>query len=213
MSINKTLKGRATTPAAGFTMIELLIMILIIGIFCAIVAPSWLMFINNHRLKLSLDRAYWAMELAHSNAKRDKISWQASFKQVGENVHIAVHPADIPPALIPASQWKNLEPQIQIDTVINDKGGYETTLLPVNENNEQKENGTIRRVMFNHRGCPVSRSDHDCTLTSIRAKGTLTLYHPNLRNSQRCIIISTLLGHKRTSQRQSKPNENKRYCY
>jgi len=187
-------------------MIELLIIILIIGIFSAIVAPSWLMFINNHRLKVSLDRAYWAMELAHSNAKRSKISWQASFKQVGENVQIAVHPADIPPAQIPASQWKNLEPQIQIDT-------DETTVLQVNENNEQKENGTIRRVMFNHRGCPVSRSDHDCTLTSIRAKGTLTLYHPNLKNSQRCIIISTLLGHKRTSNRQSKPNDNKRYCY
>ena len=206
MSINKTLKGRATTPAAGFTMIELLIIILIIGIFSAIVAPSWLMFINNQRLKVSLDRAYSAMELAHSNAKREKISWQASFKEVGENVQIAVHPADIPPGQVPASQWKELEPQIQIDP-------EETTVLQVNENNEQKENGTIRRVMFNYRGCPVSRSDHDCTQTSIRAKGTLTLSHPNLKNSQRCIIISTLLGHKRTSHRQSQPNENKRHCY
>jgi len=205
VSINKTLKGRATTPAAGFTMIEALIIILIIGIFSAIVAPSWLMFINNQRLKVSLDRAYSAMELARSNAKRDKISWQASFKEVEKNVQVAVHPADIPPAQVPANQWKNLEPQIQIDTA-------ETTVLQVNENNEQKTNGTIRRVMFNHRGCPVSRSDHDCTLTSIRAKGTLTLYHPNLRNSQRCIIISTLLGHKRISQRQPKA-QDKRYCY
>ena len=206
MSIDKTIKGRATTPAAGFTMIEALIILLIIGIFSAIVAPSWLMFINNQRLKVSLDRAYSAMELAQSNAKRDKISWQASFKEVGKNVQIAVHPADIPPAQLPANQWKNLEPQIQIDP-------EETTVLQVNENNEQKEKGTIRRVMFNFRGCPVSRKDHDCTQTSIRAKGTLTLHHPNLTNSQRCIIISTLLGHKRTSHRQSKPNENKRYCY
>ena len=206
MSINKTLKGRSSTPAAGFTMIEILIILLIIGIFSAIVTPSWLMFINNQRLKVSLDRAYAAMELAQSNAKRDKIAWQASFKQVGENVQVAIHQADTPPAQVAANQWKNLEPQIQIDT-------EETTVLQVNEKNEQKENGTIRRVMFNYRGCPVSRSDHDCTQTSIRAKGTLTLYHPNLRNSQRCIIISTLLGHKRTSKRQSKPNDNKRYCY
>ncbi len=206
MSTNKTLKGRTTTPAAGFTMLETLIILLIIGIFMAIVAPSWQMFINNQRLKVSLDRAYSAMELARSNAKRDKISWQASFKQVGENVQVAVHPADIPPAQVPANQWKNLEPKIQIDT-------QETTVLQVNENNQQTENGTIRRVMFNYRGCPVSRSDHDCTQTSIRAKGTLTLYHPNLRNSQRCIIISTLLGHKRTSKRQSIRNDNGRYCY
>jgi type II secretory pathway pseudopilin PulG len=206
VSINKTLKGRTTTPAAGFTMIEALIILLIIGIFSAIVGPSWLMFINNQRLKLSLDRAYWAMELAQSNAKRDKIAWQASFKEVEENVQVAVHQADIAPAQVPAHQWKNLEPQIQIDT-------DETTVLQVNESNQQKQNGTIRRVMFNYRGCPVSRSDHDCTQTSIAAKGTLTLYHPNLTNSQRCIIISTLLGHKRTSKRQSKPNSNKRYCY
>jgi len=206
VSINKTLKGRATKPAAGFTMVEILIIILILGIFSAIVAPSWLMFINNQRLKVSIDRAYSAMELARSNAKRDKTSWQASFKQVGENVQVAVHQSDIPPAQLPANQWKNLEPQIQIDTA-------ETTVLQVNENNEQKENGTIRRVMFNYRGCPVSRKDHDCTQTSIRAKGTLTLHHPNLTNSQRCIIISTLLGHKRTSTRQSRRNENNRYCY
>jgi hypothetical protein len=164
------------------------------------------MFINNQRLKVSLDRAYSAMELARSNAKRDKISWQASFKEVGENVQVAVHQADIPPAQVPANQWKNLEPQIQIDP-------EETTVLPVNENNEEKEKSTIWRVMFNYRGCPVSRKDHDCTQTSIRAKGTLTLYHPNLTNSQRCIIISTLLGHKRTSKRQSTRNDNKRYCY
>ena len=206
MSINKTLKGRATTPAAGFTMIEALIILLIIGLFSAIAAPSWLMFINNQRLKVSIDRAYSAMELARSNAKRDKTSWQASFKEVGENVQIAVHQADIPPAQVPANQWENLEPQIKIDP-------QETTVLQVNENNEQKENGLIHRVMFNYRGCPVSRSNHDCTQTSIRAKGTLTLSHPKLTNSQRCIIISTLLGHKRISKRQSKRNDNKRYCY
>ena len=205
MSINKRLKGRATTPAAGFTMIEILIILLIIGIFSAIVGPSWLMFINNQRLKVSLDRAYSAMELARSNAKRDKISWQASFKEVGKNVQRAVHQADTPPAQVPANQWINLEPQIQIDPA-------ETTVLQVNENNEQKEDGKIRRVMFNHRGRPVSRKDHDCTQTSIRAKGTLTLHHPNLTNSQRCIIISTLLGHKRTSKRQTKA-QDKRYCY
>ncbi|MEG4321430.1 MULTISPECIES: transcriptional regulator [unclassified Microcoleus] len=205
MLINKMLKGRAATPAGGFTMVETLIIILIIGIFCAIATPSWLMFINNHRLKVSLDRAYWAMELARSNAKRDKISWQASFKEVGENVQVAVHPADITPAELPASQWKNLEPQIKIDT-------NETTVLEVNENNAQTENGKIRRVMFNYRGCPVSRNDHDCTLTSIRAKGTLTLSHPNLNKSERCVIISTLLGHKRTSTRQPTA-KNGRYCY
>ncbi|MCW6052134.1 transcriptional regulator [Microcoleus sp. A2-C5] len=205
MSIHKTLKSRATAPAAGFTMVELLIIILIIGVFSAIVTPSWLMFINNHRLKLSVDRAYWAMELALSNAKRDKISWQTSFKEVGKNLQVAVHPAEITPAQVPPSQWKNLEPQIQINP-------DETTLLNVNENNKATGEKTIRRVMFNFRGCVVYNSTDECGQTSLRAKGTLTLSHPDLKNSDRCVIVSTLLGHKRTSQRQRTAKDG-RYCY
>ena len=210
MSINKAIKNRATASAAGFTMLEILIIVLIIGIFSAIVAPSWLMFINNYRLKLSLDRAHSAMVTARSNAKRDNIAYQASFKQVGETVQVAVHKSDIPPAQVPAGEWKSLEPQIQINT--ND-----TTLRKVNENtNLVKENGTVWRALFNYQGCPVYKVSDECGLTSIQAKGTLTLSHPHLKNGDRCVIVSTILGHKRTSQRQNKPNpdnDKNRFCY
>lgn len=210
MSINKAIKSRATASAAGFTMLEILIIVLIIGIFSAIVAPSWLMFINNYRLKLSLDRAYSAMVTARSNAKRDNIAYQASFKQVGETVQVAVHKSDISPAKVPAGEWKSLEPQIQINT--ND-----TTLRKVNENtNLVKENGTVWRALFNYQGCPVYKVSDECGLTSIQAKGTLTLYHPHLKNGDRCVIISTILGHKRIAQRQNKPNpdnDKNRFCY
>ena len=210
MSINKLLKSRSTASAAGFTILEILILLTLIGIFSAITAPSWLMFINNHRLKQSLDRAYWSMELAQSNAKRDKTSWQASFKQVGENVQLAIHKSEISPAQVPAGEWKSLEHQIQINT--ND-----TTLRKVNENtNEVKQDGTVWRAMFNYRGCPVYNKTDECGLTSIQAKGNLTISHPNLKKGDRCVIISTLLGHQRTSERQTKPNpdnDKNRYCY
>ncbi|MCC3406169.1 MAG: transcriptional regulator [Microcoleus sp. PH2017_10_PVI_O_A] len=205
MLINKTLKGRAAKPAGGFTMVETLILILIIGIFCAIASPSWLMFINNHRLKVSVDRAYSLMELARSNAKRDKIAWQTSFKQVGENLQVAVHKAEITPAQVPANQWKNLEHKIKIHT-------HETTLLKVNENNKATGNKTIRRATFNFRGCAVYNGTDECGQTSLQAKGRLTLFHPDLKNSERCVIVSTILGHKRISQRQRKALDG-RYCY
>ena len=212
MSIHKTLKSRATGLDGGFTMLETLVIISIIGIFCAIVTPSWLMFINNHRLKVSVDRAYWAMEMARSNAKRDKISWQASFKEVGSNVQVAVHKADIPPGKVPADQWKNLEDKIQIHTAKNKAGVSETTLLNVNENNEAKGKKTIRRVMFNFRGCAVYNSTDECGQTSLQAKGRITLFHPDLKNSERCVIVSTILGYKRTSERQRIAQDG-RHCY
>jgi len=77
-------------------MIEILIIILMLGIFSAIAAPSWLAFINNHNLRTSQDRIYWAIRIAQSNAKRDKTEWQASFRQVGNVVQWAVHPATLP---------------------------------------------------------------------------------------------------------------------
>jgi Tfp pilus assembly protein FimT len=212
LSTNKILRDRFAKSASGFTMIELLIIILVLGIVSAIAAPSWLMFINNQRLKVSIDRAYSAMVTARSNAKRDKVAWQATFKQVGNTVQLAIHPSDISPAQVPASEWKNLESQIQIYADRNSKGALETTLLIVDETNEERKKGTIWRAMFNYQGCPVSRSNHECGLTSINAKGRLTLFHPNLKNSDRCIIISTILGHKRISQRQPKANKDGRFC-
>jgi type II secretory pathway pseudopilin PulG len=205
VSINKTLKSRTTAPAAGFTFLEILILVTLIGIFSAIAAPSWLMFINNHRLKQSVDRSHWALEIAQSNAKRDKTSWQASFKEVGNTVQVAIHKSEIFPAQVPANQWKSLEYQIRINR--ND-----TTLRKVNENtNEVKENGTVWRAMFNFKGCPVinDRND-DCT--TIAAKGRITLSHPNLPNGDRCVIISTILGHTRIGEKHKKA-EDGRYCY
>ena len=207
MSINKLPRSRSSRSDAGFTILEILILLTLIGIFSAIAAPSWLMFINNHRLKQSLDRAYWGMEVAQSNAKRDKTSWQASFKQVGENVQLAIHKSDTSPAQVPANEWKSLEHQININQ--ND-----TTFRKVNENtNEVTKDGTVWRAMFNYRGCPVYNKTDECGLTSLQAKGNLTISHPNLPKGDRCVIISTLLGHTRTSERQSKPNQYGRFCY
>ncbi len=213
MSINKAVKSRANKSAAGFTITELLAIVLSLGIVSAISVPSWLMFINNHRIKTSIDRAYWAIEIAQSNAKRDKVSWQVTYKQVGNTVQIAIHRSDIPPAQVPAGEWKSLEQDIRINTVKNDKGESETTLLPINDKNEHKENGTIRRAMFNFQGCPVYKSTDDCGLTSLRAKGRITLSHPNLPNGDRCVIISTLLGHTRIGEKHKEANKEGRYCY
>ena len=208
MSINRVPRSRSIRSDAGFTILEILILLTLIGIFSAIAAPSWLMFINNHRVKQSLDRAYWGMEVAQSNAKRDKTSWQASFKQVEENIQLAIHKSDISPAQVPANQWKSLEYQIRINT--ND-----TTLRKVNENTNQvvTKDGTVWRAMFNYRGCPVYNKTDECGLTSIHALGNVTLSHPNLPKGDRCVIISTLLGHTRTSERQKKANQYGRFCY
>jgi type II secretory pathway pseudopilin PulG len=206
VSINKVVKSRANKSTAGFTITELLAIVLVIGIVSAVSVPAWQMFINNHRIKTSIDRVYWATEIAQSNAKRDKISWQVSIKTVGKTVQIAIHKSEIPPAQVPAGEWKSLEPDIKI----NEK---DTTFVLFNEQNKYDKSGGIRRAVFNFQGCPVYKSTDDCGLTNFRAKATFTLSHPDLPNGDRCVIISTILGHTRMGEKHKKANENGRFCY
>jgi type II secretory pathway pseudopilin PulG len=147
VSINKKAKRTAIKfSVAGFTLIEILIIILILGIFSAIAAPSWLAFINNQNLRTSQDRIYWAIRIAQSNAKRDKISWQASFREQTQRVQWSVHPANIPPAQIQEIisdqlallKWHSLPQKIIIDT-------SNTTLDKVNPTNNQRPSGNVYR--------------------------------------------------------------------
>ena len=57
---------------AGYTIIELLIIVLILGIFASIAAPSWLAFINRQRVRTVNDRVFQSLRTAQSEAKRSK---------------------------------------------------------------------------------------------------------------------------------------------
>lgn len=165
----------------GFTLIEMLITVFMIGILSAIVAPSWLSFIDARRLNTAQDQVYRAIREAQSNSKRDKAAWQASFKEEDGVVQLAIHPASSTPV------WNKLGQTIRIDTT-------KTTLplIAVGSNTS--------KALFNYKGCPVTENDAECgqpPVTAIPVKITLT--GNNSGQIRRCIIISTLLGAMRTA--------------
>lgn len=57
---------------SGFTLIEMLVVIIMVGILSAIAVPSWLSFVERQRLSTSAGQVLQAVNLAQSTAKRTK---------------------------------------------------------------------------------------------------------------------------------------------
>ncbi|MDX2100719.1 MAG: hypothetical protein SFW36_23310 [Leptolyngbyaceae cyanobacterium bins.59] len=184
-------QGHGRSSASGFTLLELTIIGFIVGILGLVSAPSWLGFVNTLQLNSSRDRVYQAMQEAKSNSVRDNLRWQVTFRQVDDTVQAAVHPVIEGRFMPPTVHWQTIG-QVRIDEA-------ETTLHCSSRNCQTP--GTLWRVQFNHRGNTNGQL------------GRITLMgHRNVR-VKRCVIVSTLIGHLRVAQQQSRPDENKRYCY
>ncbi|MEG5082443.1 GspH/FimT family pseudopilin [Microcoleus sp. AT8-B4] len=63
----------------GFTLLEVLVIALLIGIFSSIAAPSWLGFINRQRVRTVNDRVFQSLRLAQSEARRTKSTVTVTF--------------------------------------------------------------------------------------------------------------------------------------
>jgi len=197
---------------AGFTLLELVVVVFMIGILSAIAAPAWLHFTNIQRLNQARDQVYWAMQEANSNARRDKMTWQVSFRKNPEDVfQFAIHRADAS-QFIPASVknnpglWENFDPNVVIDESKNDRDKYETSLV--------KDGASAYwRVQFNYWGCPVRTPDDECGQTSIQALGRVTLRSKNGGEEKRCVIVSTLIGNLRRGYDHDQPDDTDKYCY
>ena len=196
---------------SGYTIIEVMLVVTLIGIFSAIAVPAWNGFVGRQQLRAGANRVYWAMRTAQSEAKRQKIAVQASFREKDNRVQFTVHQPNILPINISDSAWESLPVGVQVD-----KGEDETTLRKVNPdtNSVTTAETNYYRALFNYKGCPVYNPTDECTQTSLQAKGRLGLKHKNLENAKRCVIVSTLIGVVRTGQEQSKKESGtNRYCY
>ncbi|MFN6558369.1 MAG: Tfp pilus assembly protein FimT/FimU [Nostoc sp. ChiSLP01] len=120
----------------GFTVLETLVILLLIGILVALGIPNWMTFVATRQLNAAQNEVYYAMRQAQTQATKQKLTWQASFREQNGIVQWAVHPTTVNPS---NANWNNLDANIRLDA--------ETTL--------QISNG-VRQIKFDYRGNIVS---------------------------------------------------------
>ncbi|NEQ43340.1 MAG: prepilin-type N-terminal cleavage/methylation domain-containing protein [Leptolyngbya sp. SIOISBB] len=168
-------RRRALSPL-GFTVLEVLVTIVIIGILAAIATPSWLKFWTTREVSAASDELRQGILQAQNEAMTHRATWRFSLRDVGDHLEWTIHPDTTP--WQDAQGWKALNDKVVLDLA-------DTTLA---------QSGGTYYVKFGFQGEVLYRLS------------TVTLDSKNGIAKNQCVVISTLIGATRSGEEQPYPN-------
>ncbi len=148
----------------GFTLLEAITAVVLIGILAAIAAPSWQALIDAQRLNAARNQAVTALNDAKTRAKRQHVTYEVGFRQQEQQAQWAVYPVGADPS---KQNWQNLQNGVKL------LDRPDTTMAKKDE---------IYRIQFNHQG------ETNAQL------GKVTFAVMSGSSIKRCAIVSNLLG-------------------
>ncbi|MEG4594795.1 prepilin-type N-terminal cleavage/methylation domain-containing protein [Microcoleus sp. F8_C2] len=119
-NFNKTASRKSD---GGFTLLEVLVIALIIGILSSIAAPSWEAFINRQRVRTVNDRVFQSLRAAQSEAKRTRRDTTIIF-DTNDPLKVTFYP---PLNTADGTQGLNAEGEVKAGQIQLDVIGGDTT--------------------------------------------------------------------------------------
>jgi prepilin-type N-terminal cleavage/methylation domain-containing protein len=170
-NFNKTASRKGD---GGFTLLEVLVIVLIVGILSSIAAPSWLAFINRQRVRTVNDRVLQTLRSAQSEAKRSKRDITVTFDTTVDPPKITF----VPPLATGGSELK-----------LDAGGEIKPGTITLTVNKPARATPPPNSIVFDYQGNLTA--DTTPFYVTVAASGGGT---------KQCVIVETLIGGMRTAE-------------
>ena len=94
--------------SSGFTMLEMLVVLMIVGVLSSIAAPSWRAFVQKQQIDAVNTSIYTILNQAKSEAKLKKLKVSAAFRMNGDRSEYSIYTGST------ADGWQTLSRDIAV---------------------------------------------------------------------------------------------------
>jgi len=182
-NFNKTASRKSD---GGFTIIELLVIVIMLGILVGIAAPSWLAFINRQRVRTVNDRVFQSLRTAQSQAKRSKRDIIITFDTTVDPPIATINTN--PPTINASTGLPN--PPLRTET-FNGGGEIKPGTIKLTVNTPAGATAPSNSIVFDYQGNP---STTGFVVTVAPANS------PPNSAARQCVRVETLIGGMRTDE-------------